>query len=132
METALITGASEGIGYEFSKLFANKGVNLILVARNESRLQAISKELASDKDKVAELLDLLTSYLRDMLILKGGGDGIANIDLLPMLERESARITQERIMERIGHVAAARQALVRNVNSRLTLEVLFMRLAEQQ
>ena len=103
-----------------------------LSLREITPLFATAEELASDKDKVAELLGLLTSYLRDMLILKGGGDGIANIDLLPMLERESARITQERIMERIGHVAAARQALVRNVNSRLTLEVLFMRLAEQQ
>jgi short-subunit dehydrogenase len=46
METALITGASEGIGYEFAKLFATKQVNLVLVARNESRLKTISGELS--------------------------------------------------------------------------------------
>lgn len=35
---ALITGASEGIGFELAKLFAADGYNLILVARNEQHL----------------------------------------------------------------------------------------------
>ena len=47
MKTALITGASEGIGYEFAKLFAQKGNNLILVARNEKKLQSMVPELSS-------------------------------------------------------------------------------------
>lgn len=46
MKTALITGSTEGIGYEFSKIFAQNGVNLILVARNESRLKQIQEELS--------------------------------------------------------------------------------------
>jgi uncharacterized protein len=49
MRTALITGATEGIGFEFSKLFAQNGINIILVARNEIRLQTIAKELSSCK-----------------------------------------------------------------------------------
>ena len=53
MGTALITGASEGIGYEFARLFAEKGVNLVLVARNETKLQAMLNELTSDKVSVA-------------------------------------------------------------------------------
>jgi|SRR5436190_1965414 len=43
--TALITGASGGIGYELAKLFAQDGVGLVLVARNGSRLEAIAPEL---------------------------------------------------------------------------------------
>lgn len=42
---ALITGASSGIGLEFAKLFAKDHVNLVLVARNESALQALKTEL---------------------------------------------------------------------------------------
>jgi uncharacterized protein len=42
---ALITGATSGFGYEFAKLFAKDGYNLVLVARNETRLSEISKEL---------------------------------------------------------------------------------------
>jgi len=47
MKTALITGATEGIGLEFAKLFAQKGNNLILIARNENRLQTIANKLQS-------------------------------------------------------------------------------------
>ncbi len=44
-EYALITGASSGFGYEFAKLFAKDGYNVILVARNEERLKEITDEL---------------------------------------------------------------------------------------
>jgi short-subunit dehydrogenase len=43
----LVTGASQGIGYELSRLFASKGFNLVLVARDEARLTEISRELSS-------------------------------------------------------------------------------------
>jgi short-subunit dehydrogenase len=42
--TALITGASKGIGYEISKLFAKDGINLVLVARSSELLQSIKTE----------------------------------------------------------------------------------------
>jgi short-subunit dehydrogenase len=45
MKTALITGASSGIGLEFAKVFASKKNNLILVARNEEKLKGLANEL---------------------------------------------------------------------------------------
>jgi short-subunit dehydrogenase len=44
-QTALITGASSGIGYELAKLFAKDHYNLVLVARSQERLMQISQEL---------------------------------------------------------------------------------------
>jgi len=44
--TALITGASSGIGLELAKVFAHHQHNLILVARSEDKLQALSQELS--------------------------------------------------------------------------------------
>ena len=44
-KTALITGASVGIGYELAKQFARGGYDLILAARNEEKLAAVSQEV---------------------------------------------------------------------------------------
>jgi uncharacterized protein len=44
-KTALITGASSGIGYELAGLFAKSGHDLVLVARNEQRLARLAEEL---------------------------------------------------------------------------------------
>ncbi len=46
-KTALVTGASVGIGYELAKLFARDGYNLILVSRDEARLKRVAAELES-------------------------------------------------------------------------------------
>ncbi len=43
--TALITGASSGIGLEFAKIHAKKGGDLVLVARSEAKLQELKQEL---------------------------------------------------------------------------------------
>lgn len=44
-QSAVITGASGGIGYEFVKLFAQDGYNLVLIARSEQKLAQIAADL---------------------------------------------------------------------------------------
>lgn len=45
LPTALITKASSGIGYELSKILAREKTNLILVARNGNKLEAVKNKL---------------------------------------------------------------------------------------
>ena len=42
---ALISGATGGIGSQTAKLFASKGARLVLLARDEQKLQALKEEL---------------------------------------------------------------------------------------
>ena len=50
-KAALITGASNGIGFEMAKIFAVKDINLVLVARRKDKLDELKRELEA-KHKV--------------------------------------------------------------------------------
>ena len=52
----LITGASSGIGATYARHLARRGHDLLLVARNEARLQALATELKAETGVVVELL----------------------------------------------------------------------------
>lgn len=47
-KTALITGATHGIGYELAKQFAEHGHDLVIVSRKKEDLQKVSKELTKE------------------------------------------------------------------------------------
>jgi short-subunit dehydrogenase len=45
MATALITGASSGIGFELAREFAKHRHDLVLVARSEDKLNSLADDL---------------------------------------------------------------------------------------
>lgn len=63
MTTALITGATAGIGREFARQMARAHINLTLVARDRDRLQTLADELTAHYGITAGILpaDLATS-----------------------------------------------------------------------
>lgn len=52
----LITGGSDGIGLELAKIFAKNGHNLIIVARNNSKLEHIKIELENEYGIIVEII----------------------------------------------------------------------------
>ncbi|WP_427016146.1 SDR family NAD(P)-dependent oxidoreductase [Pseudarthrobacter sp. P1] len=61
-ETALVTGATAGLGAEFAQQLAKARINLVLVARDAARLQAKAVRLRHEFGVAVEILpaDLLT------------------------------------------------------------------------
>ena len=51
-KTALVTGASDGIGLEFCKILAGRGYNIILVARRKNKLNEIAKSLSEQHKNI--------------------------------------------------------------------------------
>lgn len=81
--TALVTGASGGIGYELAKLFAKDHHNLVLVARNESKLTQFAGELQRQFGITVKpvALDLADPTAPQQLFEQLGREGVA-VDIL--------------------------------------------------
>ena len=81
--TALVTGASSGIGHEFAALLARDGFDLVLVARDGARLAATARLLRENAGVSVAVLpcDLAASTAAERLVREIEERGIA-VDLL--------------------------------------------------
>jgi short-subunit dehydrogenase len=66
MGTALVTGATAGLGLEFARQLAGAGHHLVLVARDEARLQAVAEQLRAAARVDVEVLRADLSVREDV------------------------------------------------------------------
>jgi len=64
--TVLITGASTGIGAVYAKRFAQRGHDLVLVARDSTRLEALATELRNEHTVTVDVLQADLTQIGDL------------------------------------------------------------------
>ena len=91
-KTALITGASSGIGMATAKAFARANINLILCGRRKEALEKLKTELGSlvrivtlefdvrDKEKIKESINSLPSEFKQIDILINNAGNAHGLD----------------------------------------------------
>ena len=80
--TALITGASSGLGAIFARQLAEQGYGLLLVARRAERLEAVAVEIQSRHNIPIEVFPADLSLEADLDRLEQHISEIENLDLL--------------------------------------------------
>jgi uncharacterized protein len=108
-ETALITGASAGIGEEFARQLAGRGYDLILVARRRDRLEQLAEQLPTtahvvDCDLVSDAASL-PGKVEELgvdvdLLVNNAGFGFRGrfLELDPEREAEMVRVNCEAVV----------------------------------
>ena len=79
--TALITGASRGLGLEIARLLARRGTNLILTARGAKALDRAAQELNEDTAVLAIPGDVADPTYAKRLVV-AGQERFGQIDIL--------------------------------------------------
>ncbi|MBP1561777.1 MAG: SDR family oxidoreductase [Oscillospiraceae bacterium] len=113
--TALITGASSGIGRDIARLLAEKGVRLIISGRNTEKLEELRQEIGerrvkviaadiSDREECRRLYREASKYDVDILV-NNAGFGLygrfANTDLETELEMIDVNIGAVHILTKL-------------------------------
>ena len=80
--TALVTGASSGIGATYADRLAKRGYDLVLVARDAARLQALADRLASETGVKVSVLPADLTDRADVRIVEKRLREDADISLL--------------------------------------------------
>jgi len=84
MKTAIVTGASFGIGKEICKALSNDGINVIAVGRSKKELDALAKDCSNilpyvlDITDENEVLKFVKSLDRVDILINNAGGGATN------------------------------------------------------
>ncbi|HEX7232893.1 MAG TPA: DNA polymerase III subunit delta' [Candidatus Binatia bacterium] len=85
---------------------------------------AAAEELGEDRDETMSFLGWVESWFRDLLVYQATGeaDELVNVDMLAEIERQSARISIDRLHLSMDKAISAGAAIQRNFNRRMILE----------
>src|SRR5690348_9181345 len=79
---AIVTGASRGIGVYIARALADRGVNVLLVARSEAELERVATELRTGKSKVVVAAVDLADPDSPRQVVEAAARGLGAVDIL--------------------------------------------------
>ena len=91
---------------------------------------AWSEILAKKKDLIEESLEIITMWLRDILVFRTDPQQVLNQDRLKALSTAAKHVNQRQLLQQIDAVDRALTALRSNTNARLTLDAMALQMAD--
>ena len=90
---------------------------------------ALAERLARQKDRIEDSLEIITMWLRDILVAGCAPQQVLNRDRMKSLTQTAGQIDRDALIRQIDAVATAQKALRSNTNARLTLDAMVLRMA---
>jgi len=102
-----------------------------LPARPINVLLAFAESLSKQKDTLPDALEIIKSWLRDLVVCKYNDRKIINTDMTATLQKISEKLSPESLLLKIKAIQKAQRTIESNANPRLSMELLMLQLAEK-
>jgi DNA polymerase-3 subunit delta' len=89
---------------------------------------AVAEKLAQDKQALEDSLQVVKTWLRDVLVCTHAPHLVIHQDQRDLIAAAAGRLSAGRVLDQIQAVSAAQRAISANANVRLTLDVMALRL----
>ncbi len=109
-KTAVVTGASSGMGKAIVELFVKEGANVVAVARRKERLEALAESLKDEAGKVEIFAGDISSQENNEAMIDKAVECFGKLDILV----NNAGVMDD--MSPIGEVTNERYEQVMNIN----------------
>ena len=89
-----------------------------------------AEKLSQNKEIIQDSLEIIKTYLRDLIIYKYSPEKIINKDLISKIKYTSQNISVKSLLLQIEAIQTAQNNIKANTNLKLTLEVMMLKLAK--
>jgi DNA polymerase-3 subunit delta' len=137
-EAAVIAGMAGGSVSRALRMFEANWINrrawLIgeldaLPTASINRLLAFGDQLAKNKEDLPDTLEVLKSWLRDLIIAKLHPDRMRNHDLAPKLQQVSQGLTLPSLLSKFDTIQSTQNSIQTGTNLRLAMESMVLKLS---
>jgi DNA polymerase-3 subunit delta' len=100
-----------------------------LSSKSINRLLAFGEELAKNKDALPDALEVMKSWLRDLVIGKLYPEKIFHQDLTEKVHQASQKMSTTSLLSKIETIQSTQNAIQAGTNLRLTIETMVLKLS---
>ncbi len=90
---------------------------------------AVAEEISKDKTAATDALELIQTYVRDLVVWRYAPKKIINLDLQAAIAHSASKVPVADLLARYEAIQKTQKEMGANVNLRLSLERLFLKLA---
>jgi DNA polymerase-3 subunit delta' len=94
-----------------------------------NRLLAFGEQLSKNKDSLQDSLEVMKSWLRDLVVSQMNAGRIINRDLIPEIQHVTQKMSVSALLDRIDTIQETQNAIHTGTNLRLAMEAMLLKLA---